>query len=60
LRLNFELNLEIVGASSAAVLLDHARQRRRESQEFTLQEIDGWGLRTRLGDAVCWLFMPHL
>jgi cardiolipin synthase A/B len=60
LRLNFELNLEVVGAQSVAVLLDHARQRRRESKPLTLQEIDGRGLLTRLRDAVCWLFMPYL
>lgn len=60
LRLNFELNLEVVGAESVAVLLDHARQRRRESKQLTLQEIDARGLLTRLRDAVCWLFMPYL
>jgi len=60
LRLNFELNLEVVGAESVAVLLDQARQRRRESKQLTLQEIDGRGLLTRLRDAVCWLFMPYL
>lgn len=60
LRLNFELNLEVVGVSSVAALLDHARQRRRESTQLTLQQIDGRGLLTRLRDAVCWLFMPYL
>ena len=60
LRLNFELNLEVVGAESLAVLLDHARQRRRESKPLTLQEVDGRGLLTRIRDAVCWLFLPYL
>jgi cardiolipin synthase len=60
LRLNFELNLEVIGTESVAVLLDHARQRRRESKQLTLQEIDGRGLLTRLRDAFCWLFMPYL
>ena len=44
----------------APALLDHARQRRRESTQITLQEVDERGLPTRLRDAVCWLFMPYL
>jgi len=60
LRLNFELNLEVIGVASVSALLDHARQRRRESTQLTLQEIDGRGLLTRLRDAFCWLFMPYL
>lgn len=60
LRLNFELNLEIIGVASVAPLLDHARQRRRESTQLTLRQIDGRGLLTRLRDAFCWLFMPYL
>jgi cardiolipin synthase len=60
LRLNFELNLEVIGVASVAPLRDHARQRRRDSTRLTLQEIDGRGLLTRLRDACCWLFMPYL
>lgn len=60
LRLNFELNLEVIGMESVAALRDHALQRRRESRQLTLQEIDGRGLLTRLRDAFCWLFMPYL
>jgi len=60
LRLNFELNLEVIGAASVAQLVDYARQCRRESRQISLQEIDGRGLVTRLRDAACWLFLPYL
>jgi cardiolipin synthase len=60
LRLNFELNLEVMGTESVAVLVSHARQRRRASTQLTLQEIDGRGLLIRLRDALCWLFLPYL
>lgn len=60
LRLNFELNMEIIGAEGIPPLVEYARQRHRESKEITLQEIDGRGLITRLRDAACWLFMPYL
>ena len=60
LRLNFELNLEVVGAESVSVLLDHARQRLHASTPLTLQELDARGLLTRLRDGVFWLLMPYL
>jgi len=60
LRLNFELNLEVIGEASVAELVDYARQRRGESTQVTFREIDERGLLIRLRDAFCWLFMPYL
>jgi len=60
LRLNFELNLEILGAEGVTRLVDYAQAIRRDSIEITMQEVDGRPLAARIRDAACWLFMPYL
>ncbi len=60
LRLNFELNVEIVGADSVAPLVNYSRDIRREATRITLPQIDGRPLAVRVRDAACWLFMPYL
>lgn len=60
LRLNFELNLEVIGAECVERLIEYARARRRDSTELSLQEVDGRRLPARIRDAACWLFLPYL
>lgn len=60
LRLNFELNMEVIGSECVDRLVEYSRYRHSRSSEITLQEIDQRGLLTRLRDATCWLFSPYL
>jgi cardiolipin synthase len=60
LRLNFELNLEIIGEESIAPMVEHARAIRLASAELTLQDVDERPFVFRIRDAACWLFMPYL
>jgi len=60
LRLNFELNLEVIGTDSVGRMADYARGIRDRSTGVTLQDVDGRALPVRLRDAACWLFMPYL
>lgn len=60
LRLNFELNLEVIDAECVAGLADYARAIRHLSSKITLQKIDRRPLAARIRDAACWLFMPYL
>ncbi|MFW2373390.1 MAG: cardiolipin synthase [Gammaproteobacteria bacterium] len=60
LRLNFELNLEVVGSETVARLANYARDICQHSTEVTLQEVDERRLSVRIRDSACWLFMPYL
>lgn len=60
LRLNFELNLEIVSAEGVAPLHNYARNIRHRATATTLQEVDARSFPVRVRDAACWLFMPYL
>lgn len=60
LRLNFELNLEILGAECAARLARYALDIRHDSTAVSLEEVDGRHFALRVRDAACWLFMPYL
>ncbi|MGB5177270.1 MAG: phospholipase D-like domain-containing protein [Gammaproteobacteria bacterium] len=60
LRLNFELNLEVIGVDSVGRMIDYARSLHARSAAVTLQQVDGRALPVRLRDAACWLFMPYL
>ena len=60
LRLNFELNLEVMGQAALARMVDYAGDIRCVSTPVTLQEVEARSLPVRLRDAACWLFMPYL
>ncbi len=60
LRLNFELNMEIVGAESVAQFVAYANEIRGRCSALSLQQVDERSLPVRLRDAACWLFMPYL
>lgn len=60
LRLNFELNVEILGAEAVAPLAGYARAIRRAATEISLQDVDGRPFGVRIRDAACWLFLPYL
>lgn len=60
LRLNFELNVEILHAEFAAGLGEHYEQARSQAREITLEEVDSRSMGTRLVDGMAWLFSPYL
>ena len=60
LRLNFELNLEIIGADAVAPIAEYSGHIRRHSIPVTLAEVEGRRLAARIRDAACWLFLPYL
>lgn len=60
LRLNFELNMEILNADVITKMLQYASERRQRSRLLPLQEIEGRSLPTRIRDAFFWLFTPYL
>ncbi len=60
LRLNFELNVEVLDEAFARRLLAHVEQIRRTSHELTLAELDNRSLALRLRDALAWLFSPYM
>lgn len=60
LRLNFELQVEILGEGFAAELIDYFDRAVRAGREVTLEEVDGRSLPVRFRDSLCWLFSPYL
>jgi len=60
LRLNFELNLEVLGAEAVTPMAEYSRHIRRHSIPVTLAEVDKRRLAARIRDAACWLFLPYL
>lgn len=60
LRLNFELNLEILGADAVRPLADYAHGIRAGAAAVELAELDARPLPIRIRDALCWLFLPYL
>ncbi len=59
-RLNFELNVEVIGGKSIVQLVNFANEIQHSSKAITLKEVDGRSLPIRLRDSTCWLFMPYL
>lgn len=60
LRLNFELNVEVLDEAFARRIVAHVDQVRRQSHETTLAELDDRSLAVRLRDAFAWLFSPYM
>lgn len=60
LRLNFELNLELSGATNVGRLAEYTRKKCHAATQVSLHEIEERGLAVRLRDAACWLFLPYL
>jgi cardiolipin synthase A/B len=60
LRLNFELNVEIIDADFAAELSEHYAAARSQAREITLEDVDRRSVGTRLVDGMAWLFSPYL
>jgi cardiolipin synthase len=60
LRLNFELNLELSGATNVDHLVEYTRKKCHAATQVSLHEIEERGLAVRLRDAACWLFLPYL
>ncbi len=60
LRLNFELNMEILGEEAVADMVAYASACRQASRRLPLEEIDRRALPARIRDALFWLFTPYL
>lgn len=60
LRLNFELNMELLGEATVEGLAVYATCRTGASRLLTVEEIENRPLLTRIRDAVFWLFSPYL
>lgn len=61
LRLNFELNMELLGdTATVSALVDYASERRRRSVSLAIGAIENRSLLARIRDAVFWLFSPYL
>ena len=60
LRLNFELNLEIIGTDAVTKMVEYAKEIHRTSTALSLREVDERPFLIRIRDAVFWLFMPYL
>lgn len=60
LRLNFELNMEVLGVGAVASLAEYADQRRRRSRLLAREEIENRSVLARIRDAFFWLFSPYL
>lgn len=60
LRLNFELNMEVMGATALSGLAAYASERRRASRRLPLAEIENRSMAARIRDACFWLFSPYL
>lgn len=60
LRLNFELNLEVLSPAFCRQALEYAENKRQQSRPVTLSEIESRPLNQRIRDAFFWLFSPYL
>ncbi len=60
LRLNFELQVEILDCEFAGRMERWIRDAARRGREVTLAEVDNRRIPTRVRDSVCWLFSPYL
>lgn len=60
LRLNFELNMELMGERIIQTLGAHVDDIIAKSRAVSLEEADGRPILARLRDAFCWLFLPYL
>lgn len=60
LRLNFELQVEILDYDFAGRMERWIRDAARRGREVTLAEVDNRSIATRVRDSFCWLFSPYL
>jgi cardiolipin synthase len=60
LRLNFELNMEVIGKDILKDLKAYVEAIRKKAKAVSLQEVDGRPFFIRFRDAFCWLFLPYL
>jgi len=60
LRLNFELNMEVIGEGLLADLRCYVMSICQKSRPVTLEEVDGRPIHKRIRDAFFWLFSPYL
>lgn len=60
LRLNFEFNLEIIGATALYSLHAAAEKKLSNSRQLTIEELRNRALALRLRDAACRLLTPYL
>lgn len=60
LRLNFELNVEVLDETFAHQLAAGIERARAASREVTLAELDARPVPVRLRDAAAWLFSPYM
>jgi len=60
LRLNFELQVEVLGGGFAAAMAARVRRAAVAGRPVSLAELDSRSLPVRLRDSLCWLFSPYL
>jgi len=60
LRLNFEMNVEIIDRDTVTGLARHFEAIRARSTRVTLADVDNRPLLTKAVDGVAWLFSPYL
>ena len=60
LRLNFELNMEVIGEGFVGELRRYIDAICQKSRPITQAEVDNRPIFARLRDAFCWLFLPYL
>lgn len=60
LRLNFELNMEVMGDEIIQTLHNYLEKIISQSKSISLDEVDNRSLPVRIRDAFFWLFMPYL
>ena len=60
LRLNFELNMEVIGEELLEQLRPYVDSIFQASRQITLAEVDNRLLVARIRDAFFWLFLPYL
>ena len=60
LRLNFELMVELYGATVSEILTPHFQEQLNRSREVPLEEVEGRSLPVKVRDALSWIFSPYL
>lgn len=60
LRLNFELNVEVLDMHMGRRMSKHFDALQKASREVFLEEVDGRSMPCRLRDAFFWLFSPYM
>jgi cardiolipin synthase len=60
LRLNFELNVEVIDTEAVNGLARHFEAVRSRSKRVTLADVDSRPMLTKAIDGAAWLFSPYL